>query len=205
MATSSSSSAGEQGRRHYFASFDVTPQVFHSTPAAIAFVNLKPLVPGHVLVVPSKSDETATAKVQGRLSDLTAQEMGRLFEVVHRVCAVIERAFGAEALTVSVQDGPVAGQTVPHVHVHILPRRTHDFSPNDAIYPLLERFGFELADVHRAHTAAGAVGAEAEQGPTTTAAASGPDNEDRPPRTVEQMRAEAEWLSTFFREGEQSE
>ena len=36
--------------------------------------------------------------------------------------------------TISIQDGPSAGQTVPHVHVHILPRSSGDFENNDDIY-----------------------------------------------------------------------
>lgn len=38
------------------------------------------------------------------------------------------------ALLSIIQDGPQAGQTVPHVHIHILPRKTGDFDKNDEIY-----------------------------------------------------------------------
>lgn len=38
-----------------------------------------------------------------------------------------------------VQDGPAAGQTVPHVHIHVLPRRPGDFEKNDDIYDELDR------------------------------------------------------------------
>ncbi|KAK0549272.1 hypothetical protein OC844_006894 [Tilletia horrida] len=161
----------------FFSTFNVTPQVFHSTPHAHALVNLKPLVPGHVLVIPHRTDAA-------RLHDLSAEEVAGVFEAVREVARVVEQAFGAEGLTVSLQDGPVAGQSVPHLHVHILPRRTRDFEPNDALYPLLERFGFDLAELHRARA----------EGKERT----GPDDEERRPRKMEEMRAEAEWLASFF-------
>ena len=44
-----------------------------------------------------------------------------------------------EASTISIQDGVAAGQTVPHVHVHIIPRRVGDFKNNDDIYTELEK------------------------------------------------------------------
>ncbi|KAE8244934.1 hypothetical protein A4X13_0g6163 [Tilletia indica] len=160
--------------RIYFSTFDITPQVFLQTPHAIALVNLKPLIPGHVLVIPRRTSAV-------RLKDLKGEEVREVFEVVQRVGGVVEDVFGGEGLTVSVQDGEVAGQSVPHLHVHILPRRKDDFTPNDALYPLLEKFGFDLAELHR------------------NKVEGGPDDEARKPRTAEQMRAEAEWLAGFFR------
>jgi diadenosine tetraphosphate (Ap4A) HIT family hydrolase len=43
------------------------------------------------------------------------------------------------------QDGPAAGQTVPHVHVHVLPRRAGDFARNDDVYDELDRGEAHLA------------------------------------------------------------
>ncbi|KYO25041.1 bis(5'-adenosyl)-triphosphatase [Alligator mississippiensis] len=52
---------------------------------------------------------------------------------------VVEKHFCGTSLTISIQDGPEAGQTVKHVHVHVLPRRAGDFSRNDSVYDELER------------------------------------------------------------------
>ena len=38
-----------------------------------------------------------------------------------------------------LQDGPAAGQSIPHVHVHVLPRREGDFEPNDAVYDAIDK------------------------------------------------------------------
>ncbi len=54
---------------------------------------------------------------------------------------MVQRVYGATALTIPLQDGFDGGQTVPHVHVHIIPRHTADVAPAGdlfAIYALLE-------------------------------------------------------------------
>jgi diadenosine tetraphosphate (Ap4A) HIT family hydrolase len=45
--------------------------------------------------------------------------------------AILQRQ--ASSLTLAIQDGPAAGQTVPHVHIHVLPRRGGDFEKNDEV------------------------------------------------------------------------
>ena len=52
---------------------------------------------------------------------------------------MLKRHYGTTSLTLVVQDGADAGQSVPHVHVHLLPRRAGDFANNDDIYGEIER------------------------------------------------------------------
>ncbi|GAA6008677.1 hypothetical protein JCM11491_003395 [Sporobolomyces phaffii] len=113
-----------------FASFKIPNQVFYQSPLSLGIVNLKPLVPGHVLVIPKR--------VVPRFRDLTGDEVTDLFKSVHEISRVIEREFKAQALNVALQDGPLAGQSVPHVHVHIIPRRAKDFEPIDEMYTALD-------------------------------------------------------------------
>eukprot|EP00117_Sycon_ciliatum_P008219 scpid102986/ scgid2074/ Bis(5&apos; AP3A hydrolase; Diadenosine 5&apos; Dinucleosidetriphosphatase; Fragile histidine triad protein len=77
-------------------------------------------------------------RVAPRFCDLTAEEVSDLFLTSQRVARVVEKEYNGTSLTVSVQDGPDAGQSVPHVHVHILPRKAGDFKRNDDIYTELE-------------------------------------------------------------------
>ncbi|KAK4440921.1 Bifunctional bis(5'-adenosyl)-triphosphatase/adenylylsulfatase FHIT [Sesamum alatum] len=65
---------------------------------------------------------------------LTAQKIGHQLESYHN----------ASSLTFTIQDGPQAGQTVPHVHIHILPRKTGDFENNDEIYDAIDSKEKEL-------------------------------------------------------------
>lgn len=101
---------------------------------------MKPLIPGHVLVCPLETTRL-------RLTDLTRDETADLFSTVQVTQRLLARAYLArgegvpetEALragsfTVAVQDGPDAGQTVPHVHVHVLPRVRGDMERVDDVY-----------------------------------------------------------------------
>jgi bis(5'-adenosyl)-triphosphatase len=132
----------------FFSRFEVTSQVFHRSPLSFAFVNLKPLLPGHVLVSPYR--------VVQRFSDMTEEEVADLFVTVHRVSRMLERVYGASAMNIPLQDGFDAGQSVSHVHIHIVPRKPQDLDHlggSDAIYDLLEGpegdLGVTFATRHR--------------------------------------------------------
>ncbi|EST06434.1 Histidine triad (HIT) protein [Kalmanozyma brasiliensis GHG001] len=161
-----------------FASFDVTAQTFYRSPdgCCAAIVNLKPIVPGHVLVIPTTPYH--------RLSEVPSEVVSSLFQSVQEISRGLEQVFEADALTISVQDGEGAGQTVPHLHVHILPRKTGDIEPNDLIYAHLDQWGFDIKKLL-------ATGQERKVDA----------DEDRKPRTSQQMRDEAAFLSTFFTGG----
>ncbi|XP_074568583.1 bifunctional bis(5'-adenosyl)-triphosphatase/adenylylsulfatase FHIT [Curcuma longa] len=101
-------------------------EVFRSTPYSYAMVNLRPVVPGHVLICPKREVK--------RFVDLTADEVCDLWLTAKEVGDRLEDYHKASSLTFTIQDGPQAGQTVPHVHIHVLPRRSGDFTKNDEIY-----------------------------------------------------------------------
>ncbi|KAF8602387.1 HIT-like protein [Ceratobasidium sp. AG-I] len=167
-------------KRLLFSAFDVTRQAFVESASSFGIVNLKPIVPGHVLVVPTR--------VTPRLSDLTSEEIADLFCTVQRVGSIVQKEYKAEALTVACQDGPAAGQTVPHVHVHILPRRFTDFGgQNDQVYPILEEAESRLPRQLE-------LAAEGTKVPEPIKV----DDEGRIPRTMEEMEAEATRLRSLF-------
>ena len=105
-------------------------EVFAETLLSLGFVNLKPVVPGHVLFIPKR--------VVHRLGDLRRDELHDLWSLAHACSPALEQHFGATAMTFAVQDGAAAGQTVPHVHVHVLPRKAGDFERNDEVYDAID-------------------------------------------------------------------
>jgi bis(5'-adenosyl)-triphosphatase len=87
----------------FFNSFQVTTQVFHRTAYSFAIVNLKPLLPGHVLVCPQR--------VVPRLHDLRPEEVSDLFLTVQKLGAALEKIYAADGLNIAIQDGRAAGQS----------------------------------------------------------------------------------------------
>lgn len=145
---------------------------------------LKPIVPGHVLVIPTR--------VVPRLADLSGPELSSLITSVQTVGNVIEKAYGGDALTVACQDGKAAGQSIPHVHFHILPRKFRgDFFSQrmDDIYPALEKSEASLPRSFLESRGA----SDHQHEPLRVDA-----DESRPPRTLEEMEKEATWLRTLF-------
>jgi len=88
------------------------------TDGALAFLDIGPLNKGHLLVVPK-----APAATLSELPDEAAAHVGALLP---RLCRAVLRATGADGLNVIVNHGAVAGQSVDHVHWHIIPRFRDD-------------------------------------------------------------------------------
>ncbi|MCB1955713.1 MAG: HIT family protein [Rhodocyclaceae bacterium] len=80
----------------------------------LAFLDIMPQSDGHTLVLPKEPAVT--------LLDLSPEGAAACIVVTRRVAAAIQRAVGAPGLLISQFNGEAAGQTVPHVHFHIIPR-----------------------------------------------------------------------------------
>jgi bis(5'-adenosyl)-triphosphatase len=127
-----------------------------TTPHSFALVNLKPLLPGHVLV--------CTRAPHKRLTELSAAELTDLFGAVQRVQRMLAAHYFSQshtqpvtsagstqtavaapeagAFNIAIQDGAEAGQTVPHLHVHVIPRirgstAKDSSTEGDAVYELM--------------------------------------------------------------------
>lgn len=90
--------------------------VVHEDGETLAFLDRAPLLPGHVLVVPRSHVPT--------LGDLAAEHVGPYFQVVQRLARAVEVGMGAEGSFVAANIR--ISQSVPHLHVHVVPRRKGD-------------------------------------------------------------------------------
>nr|XP_015620369.1 bifunctional bis(5'-adenosyl)-triphosphatase/adenylylsulfatase FHIT isoform X2 [Oryza sativa Japonica Group] len=112
------------GSRYRFGPHEIAErQVFRTSPLSFAIVNLRPTRPGHVLICPK-----SLVKL---FADLSPDETRDLWIMAKDIGVRVEQYQRASSLTFTIQDGPHSGQTVPHVHVHIVPRRKEDFENND--------------------------------------------------------------------------
>jgi histidine triad (HIT) family protein len=102
-----------------FCTLIAEPAVAHvvlDEPAAFAFLDRRPVFPGHVLIIPRVHVET--------LADLPADAVGPLFRCVQRVAHAVEEGLDAAGTFVAINNK--VSQSVPHLHVHVVPRRPKD-------------------------------------------------------------------------------
>jgi histidine triad (HIT) family protein len=85
-------------------------------PGALGFLDIRPLFPGHVLIVPKRHFET--------LTDLPTDLVEPLFAATRRATAAVEAAMAADGSFVAMNNR--VSQSVPHLHVHVVPRKRKD-------------------------------------------------------------------------------
>ena len=81
----------------------------------LAFMDLMPQADGHVLIIPKEAAET--------FLDLSLEGAEACIRTTHLLAPAVKRAFAVDGLMIVQMNGAAAGQTVPHVHFHIIPRR----------------------------------------------------------------------------------
>lgn len=79
----------------------------------LAFMDIMPQTPGHTLVIPKEAAET--------ILDLSPAAAADLINKVQMVAEAVKKGMNADGITLFQLNGVAAGQTVPHVHFHILP------------------------------------------------------------------------------------
>jgi histidine triad (HIT) family protein len=96
-------------------------QLVFEDDGALAFLDRRPLLKGHCLLVPRRH--------YGALDDVPAPEIGPLFHKVQWLAAAVEKAMAADGSFVAINTR--VSQSVPHLHVHVVPRWQGDglFSP----------------------------------------------------------------------------
>lgn len=161
-----------------FYRYVVTKQVFFRSAYSYAMVNLRPLVPGHVLVCPLRPQVM-------RFADLTSDEAQDYMSALQLVHKFIIHAYRADSLNIAIQDGPELGQSVPHLHTHLIPRYRND-GHGDELYRKMEKT--DLDSVYQEFYAR-KVAFQSGGGFTSV-----PDS-DRTDRTPEEMAAEATRLN----------
>ena len=95
---------------------DTPAHVVYSDDATLAFLDVRPVFPGHVVLVPRDHVET--------LTDLPPAQVEPLFTAAQRLAAAVQTAMDAHGTFVAMNN--TVSQSVPHLHVHVVPRRRKD-------------------------------------------------------------------------------
>ena len=95
---------------------EISASIVFEDDISLAFLDHRPLFPGHCLFIPKNHYET--------LNDLPAELVGPFFQNVQLLARAVELALGAEGSFVAMNNR--ISQSVPHLHVHVVPRRKKD-------------------------------------------------------------------------------
>jgi histidine triad (HIT) family protein len=97
---------------------EISARLIIQNEKAMALLDAFPLAAGHTLVIP----KSHYAKVQ----QMSEQDAAAVFEMVWKLAGAVENSSQVNASTIAIHNGREAGQEIPHVHIHIVPRKPND-------------------------------------------------------------------------------
>lgn len=97
---------------------DIPSAHLYEDGRVLAFLDIRPLAHGHALVVPKRH--------AAKLEDAAPEDRHALMDAAALLAPILGRETGAKDCTIAVNNGPDAGQEVPHLHLHLVPRRAGD-------------------------------------------------------------------------------
>ena len=107
----------------------IPAKILNETSHSICFLDAFPLTKGHVLVIPKNHHK--------KIQDMSSSENSDLFSLVHDMMSKVDSITGSTLI--AIHNGETAGQDIPHVHVHLVPR-----SESDSAGPIHSMFNSSL-------------------------------------------------------------
>jgi histidine triad (HIT) family protein len=95
---------------------EIQSKFLKETKHSVSFLDAFPLASGHVLVIPKNHHQ--------KIQDMTLQENTDLFSLVHEMISNVDKITGSTLI--AIHNGKDAGQEIPHIHVHLVPRSEND-------------------------------------------------------------------------------
>ncbi len=97
---------------------EIPADVVYEDENCLAFLDITPINPGHVLLIPKQHYEN--------LYDLPDKELKQLAPIIKKLAIAIKKGVNAEGINIGMNNEKPAGQLVPHAHFHIMPRFSND-------------------------------------------------------------------------------
>ena len=114
---------------------------FFENEKFIANYNIAPIVPGHALVIPREHHTS--------FLDLTDKDLFEFIKFSRSVIKILSKAFNTEAFNWTLQEKEEAGQSIAHMHIHIIPRKPEDLPHTGDWYPKLKYNINNILDSHK--------------------------------------------------------
>jgi len=95
---------------------EIKARIIMETKNSLAFLDAFPVAKGHALVIPKNHYE--------KIQDMSSDDNNDVFDTVHKVVKKIDKLTGSTL--VAIHNGKGAGQEIPHVHIHLIPRSPDD-------------------------------------------------------------------------------
>lgn len=93
-------------------------RIIASNDLALVIRDGYPVSPGHTLIIPKRHI--------GSWFEITLEEQSAILDLLGKAKAILEEEFKPDGYNIGINDGPTAGQTVPHLHMHLIPRYKGD-------------------------------------------------------------------------------
>jgi len=126
-----------------FCSPEINHSVFYESAEMLAICNIAPVLPMHSLVIPRRHVES--------IFELSPEEFGKFFRFAYEVTLMLNRVTETVGFDWSLQESEEAGQTVPHLHLHIIPRKPGDLAQPGNWFAQLEKSKHYLSDSKERH------------------------------------------------------
>lgn len=97
---------------------EIPAGVIYESDEALAFLDINPLTEGHTMIIPKHHAEN--------IIDLPDGEVEGVFLAVKKVTEMLQTALKPEGFTMGINHGRISGQTVNHLHIHVIPRYPGD-------------------------------------------------------------------------------
>jgi histidine triad (HIT) family protein len=105
---------------------EIPANIVRETDDVLAFKDINPIAPAHILVIPK--NRNGLSRLQ-RATMEHAEILGKLMVVAGEISRDESLGFGPQGARIVVNDGPAAGQEVPHLHIHVIGGRAMTWPP----------------------------------------------------------------------------
>jgi bis(5'-adenosyl)-triphosphatase len=116
----------------------IRDHIFRESSKMMAVYNIAPILPGHSMVVPKRHVESVFG--------LNDEELAELFRFSREITHLLMNVFDSDGFDWSLQESEAAGQSVNHLHLHIIPRKDGDLNRPGDWYALLEKQRHTMID-----------------------------------------------------------